>query len=65
MTATEVWTYEHGRTISSQICSSAYERGGSTFVLYSNEGGMGPFTSASDLRFTRMVGLGVDQRVGF
>jgi len=65
MTATEVWTYEHGRAIYSPVCSGAYERGGSTFVLYSNEGGAGPITSPTDLRFTRMVGLGVDQRVGF
>lgn len=65
MTATEVWTYDHGRTINSPVCSSSYEQEGSTLILYSSDGGSGPITSAQDVRYTRLVGLGADGQVGF
>jgi len=62
-TATEVWTYNHG--IYSPVCSSAYEKHGSTLIVFSSEGGQGPILSDSDVRMTRFVGVGGRNRVAF
>jgi hypothetical protein len=56
-TAAEVWTYEHGRDLWADICSSAYqvEQGG--YVI--------DYASADARTHARLVGLDADGNVAF
>ncbi|HEY3731215.1 MAG TPA: aryl-sulfate sulfotransferase [Steroidobacteraceae bacterium] len=57
MTATEVWDFDYGQTILSQICSSAYEApGGSILVDYA---------VADGFKHARLVGLDPSRTVVF
>lgn len=56
-TAVEVWTYEHGRDLLADICSSAYPMGQGGYVI--------DYASADARTHARLVGLDADGNVVF
>lgn len=56
-TAAEVWTYEHGRDLWADICSSAYQTGQGGYVI--------DYASVDARTHARLVGLDADGNVAF
>lgn len=57
MTATEVWRFDHGRTIRSDVCSSVYEAPGRTLLV--------TYSAADNRSKARIVGLDAARNVVF
>jgi arylsulfate sulfotransferase len=57
MTATEVWRFDHDKTIFSEICSSAYESPGQSILV--------DYAVADNVTHARLIGLGPTHNVVF
>jgi len=57
MTAQEVWGFNYGQSINSEVCGSSYEAPGNTYLV--------DFSSADNLTAARLVGLDSSHNVVF
>lgn len=55
LTADEVWNFQHGKTLDSQICSSIYQAGDSYLIDYASNGWDG----------FRLIGIDSEKRIAF